>query len=227
MATRLLKIVVINLPYRRDRRRETEAELRRGGFPDVEFFAAKRPADRGAFGSVGEHGAFLSHKAVHASANCCSDILVLEDDVKFTVSYAALDQLIRRLPPDWEFFYGGHGQLPELKNEWHQQGLVEVGGHAEFVGAHCYAVNGHARHKILSALDIFLTRPRGHPEGGPMPIDGAFNIARRTLALKTFASIPPIAHQRSSRSDIAPLRWFDRAPILRDAAGILRRLSGG
>ena len=57
-------IVVINLPERVDRRRETEAELERVGIKHARFFAAKRPADRGPFRTIGEHGCSLSHVAV-------------------------------------------------------------------------------------------------------------------------------------------------------------------
>lgn len=217
------KIVVINLPYRVDRRRETEAELRKAGFPEVKFFPAIRPESPGPFGSIGERGAFLSHQAVLASANG-SDMLVLEDDVSFAARYEELDQLINGLPPDWGFFYLGHMQLPECKTEWHEEGIVEVNGNVEFIGTHCYAVSSSAVGTILSALDVFLSRPRGHPDGGPMPVDGAFNIARRQTGLRTFAMIPAVARQRSSRTDIAPLKWFDRVPVAQQAANALRWL---
>lgn len=218
------RIVVINLPERRDRRRETEAELKRAGFPPVDFFPAIRPADRGVFGSIGEHGAYLSHRAVLESAPPGSDLLVLEDDVRFSSSYAVIGGLISGLPSGWSFFYGGHEQLPERRTRWSETGLIEIEGDVEFIGAHCYAINASAIPKVVSGLDTFLSRPRGHVDGGPMPIDGAFNIARRQLGLRSFAVIPPVAHQRSSKSDIAPLKWFDSAFLARDVAPMVRRM---
>lgn len=60
-----------------------------------------------------------------------------------------------------------------------------------------------------------------------MPVDGALNWVRRARPdLTALAAAPPIAHQRASRSDIAPLRWFDRLPVIRNMAGLARLLRG-
>jgi glycosyl transferase, family 25 len=52
-----------------------------------------------------------------------------------------------------------------------------------------------------------LDRPPGHPEGGPMHVDGAYTTFRRNHPeFMTLAAIPSLGHQRASRSDIYPLR---------------------
>lgn len=108
-------IVVINLPERVDRRRETEAELERVGIKHARFFAAKRPADRGPFRTIGEHGCFLSHVAVLKEALKARNILVMEDDVMFARSLRQRAVALADLPDDWEMVYSGHSQVPEVR----------------------------------------------------------------------------------------------------------------
>ncbi len=57
-----------------------------------------------------------------------------------------------------------------------------------------------------------------------MPYDGALNVARRQLGLVTYAAIPSLASQRSSRTDVGPLKWFDRYPLIMRVVETLRRL---
>lgn len=216
---------VINLLERTDRRRETKAQFERvGGMGHAEFHAAVRPADRNGFGSVGEHGCYLSHLAVWRRACGARSVLVMEDDVQFVRNYPERVKLVDQLPDDWEVFYLGHMQLPELARIWTVEGIVEIGSDVEFIGMHCYAVRGSALPSLIAAAELFLSREHGHPDGGKMPVDGALNIARRQLGLKTYALIPPLAYQRASKTDIAPLKWFDRVPAFAGAVAFLRRL---
>lgn len=225
MLDRFERAYVINLPERKDRRRETEAQLERIGSKDlVQFHSATRPDNKGGFNSIGEHGCYLSHLAVWKGAVGAKSILVMEDDVQFVPDYTARASLIDQLPSNWEVFYLGHMQLPELKREWAETGIVAIGPDVEFIGLHCYAINGRALPRLICSAETFLSREHGHPDGGRMPVDGALNIARRQLGLVTYAAIPPLANQRASRTDIGPLRWFDRTPALGGAVAFARYL---
>ena len=61
-------------------------------------------------------------------------------------------------------------------------------------------------------------RPAGSKLGGPMGMDGSLSWFRRENPdVITLMAAPPLASQRSTRSDLSP-RWFDRVPMLRHAA---------
>lgn len=224
MFDRFERIYVINLPERLDRRRETEAELARIQSADrAEFFPACRPSSTGGFRSIGEHGCYLSHLSVWKQAVGARSLLVLEDDVEFTPNFASRSELVNQLPVDWEIFYGGHMQLAALRQNWRETGLVAIAPETEFIGLHCYAINGPALLKLIAAAELYKSRDQGHPEGGLMPIDGAINIARRQLGLKTYAAMPPLANQRASKTDIGNLRWFDQHAAFSEAVSAARR----
>ncbi|WAJ31111.1 glycosyltransferase family 25 protein [Antarcticirhabdus aurantiaca] len=222
MLQRFERRFVINLPHRVDRRRDTEAELVRVGC-SATFVAAIRPADAGEFGSVGERGAYESHLRTWRSAIGAGSILVMEDDVSFAPDLRDRVALLDALPTAWDVLYLGHGQLPDVPRHRGGPGLGPVEPETEFIGLHCYAINGRALPRLVAAAERFLTRERGHPDGGIMPIDGALNIARRQEGFVTFAAVPPLAEQRASRTDIGTLKWFDRVPALEGAVRLARR----
>ncbi|MEG8037952.1 hypothetical protein QP166_00795 [Sphingomonas sp. LR60] len=200
------QVRVINLKHRTDRRAQMLGELRRIGAdndPRVAFFGACRFEDAGTFTSIGARGVYHSHLSIleEAAAQGAS-VLILEDDVDFTAG--AHDTA---LPADWQIFYGGHyaAKPNDLQN-------------SDIIGAHCMGF----RAEIVPALATYL---RGllalddHP-----PIDGAYVWYRRAHpAIVTHFAVPPIADQRPSRTDIAELRFFDRWPVLRQAAQFARR----
>ncbi|GAA0281175.1 hypothetical protein LNAOJCKE_1306 [Methylorubrum aminovorans] len=228
MLERFERVVVVNLPSRADRRRETERELARiGHLRAATFFPAIRPAEAGGFDSVGEHGAYLSHLAVWRAALGVRSLLVIEDDVAFAADFAARAGLVTELPEAWDVFYAGHMQLPELRRDWTETGLVRIAPLVEFIGLHCYAVSGRALPRLVAAAEAFLMRPHGHPQGGRMPIDGALNIARRQCGFATYAAMPPLAEQRASRTDIGTLKWFDRMDALAAPVSAARGLKNG
>ena len=218
-------IVVVNLPERVDRRRESEAELQLVGGERATFFAAVRPATPGFFRTIGEHGCFLSHVAVLKNALAARNILVMEDDVMFARSLHERAASLADLPADWDVIYVGHNQLPEVRVELPGGSLVAVDRHVEFVGTHCYAVNGPVVSRLLAYCEGLLARA-AETNGTCMPIDGAINTARRELGLRTFAFNPPLADQRPSRTDVAPHKWFDGIPPLQSTINALRRVKG-
>ena len=126
----------------------------------------------------------------------------MEDDVRFAPDFAARSHIVDQLPDNWDIFYAGHFQPQGSQPTSTDSGLIEVDGSRELVATHCYAVNGSAIPKLVQGYETILSREPGHADGGPMPIDGAMNTVRRQLRLQAFAAVPPLADQRSSRTDI-------------------------
>lgn len=200
-------IRVINLPERSDRRREMTRELEALGLADdprLAFFPAIRPADAGAFASVGARGVYQSQLAIlrEAAERGCS-VLILEDDCAFTPEARAFD-----FDGDWDVFYGGHYAVdPDDLDR------------SDIIGAHMMGFSAKAARAVCAYLDAIEF------EGIHPPIDGAYVRFRRDRPeMRTRFAVPPLANQRSSRSDIADLRWYDRLPLLRSIAGLARRI---
>lgn len=200
-------IRIINLAYRTDRRRETTAELHRlrlADDPRVAFFDAISPADSGTFTSKGAHGVYLSHLTLleRAAANGES-ILILEDDIDFDPAIWSFS-----LPDEWEIFYGAYyAQNPDdLLN-------------SDIIGAHFMGFTAAAARRLVPYLKTILASGH-HP-----PIDGAYVWFRRAYRdVETVFAPVPLGQQRSSRTDIAELRWFDRWPGFRSAVSLARRV---
>lgn len=201
------RIRIINLPHRRDRRAEMEGELRRLGLgddPRVAFFAAIRPDQPGDFASVGERGVFAGQlQILTEAAEAGESVLILEDDCDFTAAAAGY-----RAPQQWDIFYGGY----EASDP------ADLAG-SDIIGAHMMGFSAKAAAQVSAYLrDLDY-------EGRCPPIDGAYVWFRRAHPeVATLFAVPPLAHQRPSRTDIAPLRLFDRVPLLRGAVGWARRL---
>lgn len=213
------RIYVINLRSRGDRRREMSAQLARIGLsfesPQVRLFNAVRPDDQGAFDGVGTRGAFMSHLGVLRDAAGLRNVLILEDDLNFNADFR-----LPQLPRDWSIFYGDarHAIVPT--------GALTSAAPSETLGCtHFVAFNGPVILQVTTFLEAILGRPAGHPAGGPMHVDGAYSRFREeNESLKTFVATPGLGYQRPSRTDIHKLRWFDRTPVVRAAANLLRRL---
>jgi glycosyl transferase family 25 len=222
------RIVVINLRERIDRRREMEAELRRAGIAAgdarLQFFAGVRPADAGLFPSIGARGCFESHLGVIGEAlrDRIANVLVLEDDLLLhPAACVGQPALVGRLAQgQWDFAYPGH-MLP----------LGQDGGpvhwqetRSPLVCAHFYGLHRRVLADLREYLEDCRRRPPGHPDGGPMHVDGAYSMFRgRHPAVVTLAASPSLGGQRSSRSDITANRWFDRQPGVRLLAGLARK----
>jgi hypothetical protein len=226
-------IVIINLPERTDRRRAIDAELRKVGLsldlPAVELFSGIRPATAAGFPSIGAHGAFRSHLGVMERLldRGWTRALVLEDDMAFAPG--ALQRLPRLLVAlarrDWAMLYGHAGDPSHSAGTPDADGLIRLSPDLDMIQLHFLGLTREAAQVAVPELQAMLARPEGHVDGGPMHVDGALNwVRRRNPALVALAIVPALAIQRASRSDVAEPRWFDRLPLLRNLATLLRRL---
>jgi hypothetical protein len=151
-------------------------------------------------------------------------VLILEDDVNFAPSIDdLLEPALTALPPSWGIFYGGcRADLAGGENV-----VTRAPADMPIVLAHFIAFNGPVIARVVSYLEAILERPSGHPDGGPMHVDGAYSHFRADNPdIETWVAMPELAYQRPSRTDIHALRWFDRAPVVRDVVAALRRTRG-
>jgi hypothetical protein len=226
------QVYVINLPHRHDRRREMAEQLARIGLgfesPPVHLFAALRPDDAGAFPSIGAHGCFLSHLGVFRDAceRGYERILIFEDDLDFALDFhARIEGVVAALQQeDWSLFYGGYDFRFPVSVEPGQT-LLRVFPPQAVWSAHFVGFRGEAIGEIRQMLEAMLTRQSGDPRGGPMHVDGAYAWYRKESPAKaTFLAVPPLGYQRSSKTDIHSLNWWDRVAGARHVMSRLRRL---
>jgi glycosyl transferase, family 25 len=226
------RIVVINLPYRSDRRREMAAQLSRVGLHlnklPVQLFPAVRPGTPQGFPSIGARGCFLSHLEVLRGARMdgVERLLILEDDCDFASgSRDALNARFARLADvqKWDLCYGGH-RMPEIMDG--DAGLWRtLSSDTAIMTTHCIGFSRRAMELAVPYLEAMISRPPGDALGGPMHVDGAYCWFRREYpSLVTAAAIPPIAVQRSSRTDVHDYSWYDRSRLLRPMVSALRRM---
>jgi len=225
------RVFIINLPSRRDRRREMDLQLRRIGLslqsPLIELFRAIRPEQKGEFESIGARGCFLSHLDVLrlARERRYSRILVLEDDVNFAPRFSEqIDGCMGALKAEpWDVFYGGYRLYRPTQLE---RPLTLLPPEEDVLLAHFVALSAHAISAAIECFSRMLTRPSGHPLGGPMHVDGAYGWMRRANRhLLCRLAVPQLGYQRRSRTDIQTLRWFDRIAGFKEAVATTRAFS--
>jgi GR25 family glycosyltransferase involved in LPS biosynthesis len=226
------QIYVINLPHRHDRRREIAEQLSEIGLgfdsPGIKLFEAVRPEAADGFPSVGARGCFLSHLGVlrDACSRGLERILIIEDDLNFVPDFnTRMDKVRLALEGiDWSVFYGGYALKSFLQMD-DAEIVVKVKS-SELIGnTHFVAFRGGAICEAVTFLEALLSRPAGDPRGGPMHVDGAYNWFRNEFPSRiTLLAVSQLGYQRSSRTDIHALRWFDRVPVVRSAVGTLRRM---
>lgn len=221
------RVYVVNLPERTDRRKLIVAELEKVGLPltpdQVEIFPAIRPDSAGDFPSIGARGCFLSHLAIlkQARQDRLSNVLIVEDDLAISEEFQHQEaSLIEQLQQtDWGFVYFGHShsQGSEGKDPTLLQPLLGT-----LRTTHFYGINGGIIDSLVEFLETVKQRPAGHPDGGPMHVDGAYTHFRAKYPdVLTLVASPVLGWQQSSRSDITP-GWFDRTPIFKDLLGAAR-----
>lgn len=217
---------VINLAERKDRRRLITREFEKIGTPlpseRVSIYPAIRPNDAAGFPSIGARGCFLSQLGVMEDAHRkgYETILVLEDDCRFVTDFSHLQSRVceELTTKHWDFAYLGHGlDLPESKDDSLFSTYKQ-----EIRLAHFFGVHAHVIERLIGFLHQILEHPPGHPDGGPMHVDGAWSTFRlQNPSVVTLVANPSFGNQRASMSDIAPLSWYDRLPgVRRVAAGV-------
>lgn len=226
------RIYIINLPHRTDRQREMQAELRGIGLgldhPQVTLFPASFPPDEGGFETRGARGCFESHLAVHRDIvqRQVARALVLEDDAALVPDFAARFSAIHDhlAAGDWDMFYSILPLEPQKGDQVIGPDLLRLSPQHGFQMTHFLGFDQSLSRLAVPYFEAMQARPAGDPAGGPMHVDGAYCWLRGAYPdLTVLASRQPLAGQRSSRSDIAQLQWWDRVPGLRQASAALRR----
>lgn len=221
-------VYIVNLPERTDRRSEMEVELKKVNLSyeneRVTVFPAIKPADQGKFPSIGARGCFLSHLEIlkKAQKDQAGSVLMMEDDLAISSKLQSFLSVIKNKleHEDWSLLYLGH-VVP-----------VESGGSLKLVAydqplltTHFYAVNGKIIGRLIEFLETVKERPAGHPLGGPMHYDGALNTFRQQNPdIITLLAVPNLGTQRSSRSDVASVKWFDKTPGIDIIVSKLRKI---
>lgn len=216
------QIYIINLIDRKDRYHEMELQLRRIGIrlPNnrVVFFPAVRPDGAAGFSSIGARGCFLSHLGVlnDAAERGFKRILVCEDDLNFVRNFNhRIDRVFNALAEvPWALFYGGY-RTANIVNRSDSPCIVTVPPTQAIETAHFVAFQGASIVSASLYLRAMLDRPPGDPTGGPMHVDGAYTWFRKdNPEFETFVATPELGYQRSSRSDIYELDWYDKLPLI-------------
>lgn len=218
-------VIVINLAHRTDRMREISSELKKIGLTvnEIQRLNASQPSDRGEFPSIGARGCFESHmNALQFALDIdAKSVLILEDDCDFRGSVESALASLKAC--DWDIFYGGYLTANGEVSSDVPLGTIpfDVG----VVGAHCVAFRGDTVADLLIFLREIYGKKAGDPTGGAMHVDGAYTRYREARPTRlTYYANPMFAFQRSSRSDIAALKWFDKTPGLRGFVGLARKL---
>ena len=108
---------------------------------------------------------------------------------------------------EWDLFYAGYAAHSSIALE---QPLGRISPSLSLMSSHAVGFSPRAIDRVIPYLETMLTRPNGHPDGGPMDIDGAYSWFRRDNPdLITLVASPKIITQRSSVSDITPARLRD------------------
>jgi glycosyl transferase family 25 len=220
------KVFVINLPERTDRRKAIHGELDwlGGSNPDkIEIFPAVKPTEPGGFPSIGARGCFMSHLEIlrQARDRGMRRILILEDDLMFNNSLKKYQQAVaRHMASDaYDIAYLGH--MVESRNG----GAMQFEAYDKaLMQSHFIAFRGDAIARLVTFFETMLKRPPGHPDGGPMHVDGAYSTFRaQNPDVLTQIAMPNLGFQRPSPSDIAGFRWFDKLAGLKELSALARR----
>jgi len=218
---------IINLGIRADRRAETKREFARHGWlidgERLAFFEAITPKTAGGFPNSAVRGCYLSHLTVLEAAlsESANHLLVLEDDIAFVRRIDSLGiQAVTQLDTmEWDLAYFGHAfeDLPGAPR-WER-----VTGQMQH--AHFYAANKQVLPRLIDFLQRVAARPPGHPEGGPMHYDGALStFFAQNPDIRAFYFSRNLGYQRPSRTDLHPVSFLDRHPLLMPMRVIYRAI---
>ena len=224
-------ILIINLPFRHDRRKEIEGELNKVGLSlsdgSAEILPASSFTQAGPFTSAGARGCFDSHlRALKTAYNRNSkSVLILEDDCDFIndIQNKLLYVLRNLAGTEWGIFYGGHLSNPDTIGV--HNGIGKIAQNESLSGAHFIAVSAKTLPRLIQYLEAMRDREPGSPLGGPMHVDGAYSWFRKDNPdVETWIAEPQLGFQRPSRTDIHSLKFYDRVNGLRPLVAALRRI---
>ena len=224
------RIFIINLASRTDRKAGMALQLKAIGLnltdTSIELCTAVRPDAPEQFPSIGARGCFLSHLGIlrRAKELGLQRVAIFEDDLNFSINFEPrMASMLEQLESiNWSMFYGGY-HIERAPSSSIRGGLIEAQPDEPIGATHFVAFQGEAISTVVRYLEQILARPAGHPKGGPMHIDGAYNWFRRTHPqFKTVLAVPALGFQRNSRTDIHELRWYDTVPFARQTVAGLR-----
>ncbi len=172
-----MRVEVISLMAREDRRQRAFARLRAAGFDDVRWF----PATEG-----GEEGCTASHLALWERLVAeDATVLVLEDDAEFGPEFGPLLNLVLdELPADWDLLFLGGLDVTTP---------TPVSSRVARTHASMFT---HAYMATPKALAWSLEQVRGHDA----PLDVVWS--GRMPALKVYRAMPWLVGQEDGWSDI-------------------------
>lgn len=236
------QIYIINLASRQDRLMEMQAEFHRVGIDfnhrKIRVFTAIKPESHEGWPTAGTKGCYLSHLGVlkDAKNHNYERILILEDDVSFTQYFDILmrETITQLKNHPWNIFYGGY-RIEDPA----QDAIVDAYKHSQSVAKnlflslpeteifclHFVALTQPTVTNLVDYLEKIMQKPMGDPTGGRMHVDGAYNWFRKEHPeIATLMSYPQLAVQRSSRTDIHELKWFDELPLFKTATSAVRKI---
>lgn len=222
-------VYVVNLPARTDRKAEMESELRKldksFSDPKIHLFPAVRPETPEGFPSIGARGCFMSHLGILADAKSAGhdSIFILEDDADFTKQFLnpTESQAEAIWEPETKMVYFGHRLSQGSERLTFKSELAELPSDVSVMTSHAIFLRRQAIELGFAYLTQLLTRPAGHPDGGPMHVDGAYSWFRNSNAeLKTLVTQKEWVVQRASRTDIHVTGLKEKLPFI----SLLRRL---
>lgn len=171
----------------------------------------------------------MSHLSIlrKAEKDNLNRVLILEDDLNFVENFpnrvnAILDTLSRS---DWNIFYGGH-HLPVSVTNYLNKDISTLSPNSEVLTAHFIAFQHSTTiKKISNYLGLINSRKNGDLRGGPMHVDGAYSWFKKQFPeTKTVVAYPVLGYQRSSRTDIHDLNWYDKLFFVKHLISGLRKL---
>jgi glycosyl transferase family 25 len=236
------QIYIINLENRQDRLSETRSEFEKisvdFNHAKIRIFKAIKPENDKSWPSAGVKGCYLSHLAVlkDAKFNRFERILILEDDVNFAQYFNILlaETIVQLKSQPWGIFYGGYrvgeSEQANIVDAYrHQQSihknLFKPLPDTEVFCLHFVAITQATIEQLVDHLEKMMQKPMGDPTGGRMHVDGAYNWFRKKHTdIVTLLAYPQLADQRSSRTDIHALKWFDTLPIFKTAVSAVRKI---
>lgn len=222
------RISILHLPEQSERFRSISGELLDLGFeityPKVHVHYSSHPPEAHGFPSHGAYGNFRSHLAVLRAAlkEQVSTVWVLEDDAIFSRCMLRNQEVIAEYlqRADWDFCFFGHSLKPRTQ----PRGFMAVPSHVEFLWSHCYAVRAQILPRVVEYLEQSMSLPEGHPMGGKIYIDAAFNLFRRfNPEIRSLAAVPALCMQKGCVSSLSGPRWYDRVRPTRPLISIVRR----